>query len=467
MGVSLPTRLYGNNDTHARSEFPQFAQFILHNMVRSRRNARLVSPEADETPRPGRRHANRTDLSGLDIDDDDDEEYNEEVEGVPKGRKKRRLSDDEEDEEDEEEDHNLLADDENVQDDLEVDADADEDEDEDNTPKPDNATPAAPKRVIKKPKRRGRKPIVLAGQDGFYDDDGNLINIHNDEVVIDEDPKCIEKVDANGILQGDRQYRINTFTVLGQGERLYMVSTEPARLVGFRDSYLLFKTHHNLFKKVCSDAEKMDLIERHIIPNSYKGRSVNLVTARSIFREFGARILKDGKKVIDDFWEQKAIDNGDVPGEYADPTELYKFSLNAASAYSEANPAGSGTPPLAGSALVAYQSDPTWMYQMARRTRDYNSGLLSQRGQTFGGVKDIYTGLNFYPVGTQPTICRINRIGDSSGQLVWDTKLYNPDATRKYMGLIDVPAEVFDDADEETKKAILAQQAYEGAALKL
>lgn len=440
-------------------------------MVRSRRSLRLASPESSESSRATRRRTQRPNLSGLDIDEDDDEEYSEEPDEVPVSRRKRRKVTDDEDDGDDEE---ILADDENAQDDPEVDVEGDgeeeeeEEEENENTPQPGaSPAPKAPKRVMKKLKRRGRKPIVQAGQDGFYDDDGNLINIKDDEVVMDEDPKAVEKVDEFGRLKGGRQYRINTFTVLGQGERLYMVSTEPARLVGFRDSYLLFKTHHNLFKKVCTDAEKMDLIERHIIPNSYKGRSVNLVTARSIFREFGARILKDGKKVVDDFWEQKAIDNGDVAGEYADPSELFKYSLNAATAYSEANQPGSGTPPLAGSALVAYQSDPTWMYQMAYKTREYNSSLLSQRSQTFGGVRDVYTGLTFYPSGTQPTVHRITKRKDLSGQIYWDTKLYNPDASRKLTGLRDIPAEIYDDVDEDVRKAILEQRAYEEGAVKL
>ena len=73
--------------------------------------------------------------------------------------------------------------------------------------------------------------------------------IENDEVVIpQEDPKGKEKIDG-GLSSRDRKFRMKTFKLLGKGDRLYMISTEPARLVGFRDSYLLFKTHRTLFKK--------------------------------------------------------------------------------------------------------------------------------------------------------------------------------------------------------------------------
>ena len=39
-------------------------------------------------------------------------------------------------------------------------------------------------------------------------------------------------------------------------------------------------------------------------------------------------MIENGKKVIDDFWEQRAIDNGDIPGELADPDQLYKTKLS-------------------------------------------------------------------------------------------------------------------------------------------
>lgn len=133
-------------------------------------------------------------------------------------------------------------------------------------------------------KRRGRKKMVPATADMPYlDDEGNPLKVERDEIVMeDEDPKALEKVDENGRLKGGREYRNRVFTVLNLGDQLFMLSTEPARLVGFRDSYLLFKTHANtLYKKICTNEEKQDLIERGLLPNSYKGRAVNLVTARA------------------------------------------------------------------------------------------------------------------------------------------------------------------------------------------
>ena len=317
----------------------------------------------------------------------------------------------------------------------------------------------------KVPKKRGRKRTRLTiTDDGFFDEEGNTLNIVDDEVVLDdEDPKGKEKIDTNGNLQGNREFRMKVFTVLGNGDKKFMISTEPARLVGFRDSYLLFKTHRNLFKKVCTHEEKIDLIDRHIIPNSYKGRSVNLVAARSIFREFGARIIKDGKKVIDDFWEQRAIDNGDVPGEYADPAELYGNLYKQPTVLGDTG-SNAGATPIAGAPVVSYQSDPTWMYQIALKTREYNSKLLEQRSQAFiRGIKDVYTGLNFYPTSTQPTRVKMMKVGENEDETItYDTTFVNPNIRSKVTGLKDVPLSIFEDIeDEEVKNAILEQQAYE------
>lgn len=151
--------------------------------------------------------------------------------------------------------------------------------------------------------------------------EGVKYDVVNDDALIDQDPEGDEKVDENGNLQGDRQYRVRTFKIDGKGDRLYMLSTEPARCCGFRDSYLFFAKHPKLFKVVVGDAEKKDLIDRDILPNSYKGRNIGVVTARSVFREFGARIIVGGKKVTDDYKVAEARTNGEIEGELADPND--------------------------------------------------------------------------------------------------------------------------------------------------
>ena len=153
------------------------------------------------------------------------------------------------------------------------------------------------------------------------DKEGTMMDVVNDEVHLPEDDDGEQKVDKLGNLQGGRDYRVRIFTIKGRGERQYMLSTEPARCCGFRDSYLFFTKHLKLYKVIIDDNEKRDLIDREIIPHSYKGRSIGVVTARSVFREFGARIIIGGKRVIDDYYVSEAKEQGAVEGELADPND--------------------------------------------------------------------------------------------------------------------------------------------------
>ncbi len=154
------------------------------------------------------------------------------------------------------------------------------------------------------------------------DKEGNLVDVVDDEVALPEDEEGEKKVGKFGHLQGDREYRCRTFTVLGRGERLYMLSTEPARCVGFRDSYLFFNKHKRLYKIIINDEEKRDMIDRELIPHSYKGRAIGIVTARSVFREFGAQIIVGGKRIIDDYEVKKMKEEGATEGELADPSDI-------------------------------------------------------------------------------------------------------------------------------------------------
>jgi len=145
------------------------------------------------------------------------------------------------------------------------------------------------------------------------------MDVVDDEVALPEDPEGETKVDKNGNLAGGRDYRVRVFPIPGRGDgRLYMLSTEPARCTGFRDSYLFFTKHMQLYKIIVDESEKRALIDAEIIPHSYKGRAIGVVTARSVFREFGARIIIGGRKIIDDYYVTAAKAHGEIEGELAD-----------------------------------------------------------------------------------------------------------------------------------------------------
>lgn len=128
-----------------------------------------------------------------------------------------------------------------------------------------------------------------------------------------------KKVTANGALLGGREYRCRIFLVPNRGEKLFMLATECARVLGYRDSYLLFNKNRSLYKIIANQEEKDDLVQQDILPFSYRSRQIAIVTARSMFRQFGSRVIVNGRRVRDDYWESKARKQGfteeDLAGE--------------------------------------------------------------------------------------------------------------------------------------------------------
>ncbi|KAI0133318.1 hypothetical protein F4776DRAFT_128952 [Hypoxylon sp. NC0597] len=119
-----------------------------------------------------------------------------------------------------------------------------------------------------------------------------------------------KKILPDGQLLGGREYRCRVFSVIGRGPKLFMLATECARVLGYRDSYLLFNKNRSLYKIIANQAEKDDLVFKEIIPFTYRSRQVAIVTARSMFRQFGSRIVVGGRRVRDDYWEEKARRQG-------------------------------------------------------------------------------------------------------------------------------------------------------------
>src|ERR1700712_2476602 len=119
-----------------------------------------------------------------------------------------------------------------------------------------------------------------------------------------------KKAQPNGQLLGGREYRCRTFLVPNRGDKLFMLATECARVLGYRDSYLLFNKNRSLFKIIANQVEKDDLVNQEILPFSYRSRQIAIVTARSMFRQFGSRVIVNGRRVRDDYWETKARKQG-------------------------------------------------------------------------------------------------------------------------------------------------------------
>ncbi|KAF2019715.1 nuclear localization protein-like protein NPL6 [Aaosphaeria arxii CBS 175.79] len=279
---------------------------------------------------------------------------------------------------------------------------------------------------------RGRPRGVPAGPTRVaIDKEGTMMDVVNDEVDLPDDPEGETKVDKMGNLQGGRDYRVRVFTIGGRGDRLYMLSTEPARCCGFRDSYLFFTKHMKLHKIIIDDTEKRDLIDREVIPHSYKGRAIGVVTARSVFREFGARIVIGGKRVIDDYYAQAARERGEIEGEIAEPHDKLPppgepYNKNQYVAWHGASavyhtgvpsvPITNGKLPVGPKRKVNITSA-NWQFEHARSASRFNSVLSQVRKENMQGIYDPHTNLMCFPKITQPTHARWEEVPPSESDV--------------------------------------------------
>lgn len=344
----------------------------------------------------------------------------------------------------------------------------------------DNEGPGTPASSTRRQRGRPRvsiaQPKVERVSASVVPDDAiqEPIQIEDDETVlahVDEDGE--RKVDENGVLFGDRHYRVRTFTILGRGQRLYMLSTEPARCMGYRDSYLFFLRHKTLHRIILDENEKDDLAERELIPNGYRTRQIAVCTARSVFREFGARIVIGGRRVTDDYWEKEYQRLDYQEGSLADPDDRLppagvEYNRNQFVAWHGASNVYHQQPHTErrSTRRMPAIDDVNWITAHAQAASVYNAELGEFRKRMLDGVHEAHTAQEVFPAISQPervvwhevldgaTECRDQRVVDVA--MVIRSTMGGPG------GLLDVDISTFN-ITPEIENAIREQQRLEAA----
>ncbi|KAJ7151429.1 chromatin remodelling complex Rsc7/Swp82 subunit-domain-containing protein [Mycena crocata] len=227
-----------------------------------------------------------------------------------------------------------------------------EEEDEEEVPEADAAMEGEVAAEEKeKEKEKEKEPVApLGGGKPFRKIQGKVYIIEGDEFVTDDDPKGDEKIDKWGNLLAGRRFKAATFILPGRhAERRYMLAIDAARTSGFRDSLYYFRRNPLAFKQNATQPEKDYLISQGKLGSHLRTRSVTLITARSAFKLHGSKMIIDGKWVVDDYYEEKSLEEitarglkaGDPVGELPDPNALYHSNepsnLNTANASNAAN----------------------------------------------------------------------------------------------------------------------------------
>lgn len=144
-----------------------------------------------------------------------------------------------------------------------------------------------------------------------------VVSVYQPESNEDDDEEGNMKVDQHGALIGNRTYTSRAFRLPMRGDTFFFLATEIARVSGYRDSYLLFNKNRNLKKLMTTEAEKAFLIQQELIPYSYRNRQIGVVRALDIYKTFGARVIAKGMRVKDDYYSQRARDQGFTENDYA------------------------------------------------------------------------------------------------------------------------------------------------------
>ncbi|KAJ2846087.1 hypothetical protein IWW36_004511, partial [Coemansia brasiliensis] len=128
----------------------------------------------------------------------------------------------------------------------------------------------------------------------------------SDDEELEKDEAGEAKIDADGYLQGGREFICPIFRspFRRNKKRQYVLTMDCCRYMGARDSYMLFKQHPRMRRVETTQEERDLLADRMMIPKVTRFRPIALITARTAFREFGARIVKNGRYIVDDYWEE-------------------------------------------------------------------------------------------------------------------------------------------------------------------
>ncbi|PWN20099.1 hypothetical protein BCV69DRAFT_283634 [Microstroma glucosiphilum] len=256
-----------------------------------------------------------------------------------------------------------------------------------------------------------------------------------DELELPGDEEGDKKIDANGNLLGGRVWKAAPFTssMRSNPHKVYLLSVDAARTVGFRDSLSLFRSHLRLVKLALLPQEKDDLIAAGRLNAQLRGRNVTIVTAKSVFKQFGAKAIKGGRAVIDDYYEADAKAALEKSGRHEDQgqvveaedyrshaerrrdadrerdrtrrppdahtTALYDFHGNLITTTFGDNGAppfvrSSGWPSRRAAQIRADLSEENWMLEMARNVQGMNAELAENRKERLMKFTDPVEGVS-------------------------------------------------------------------------
>ncbi|TYJ54575.1 hypothetical protein B9479_004804 [Cryptococcus floricola] len=163
---------------------------------------------------------------------------------------------------------------------------------------------------------------------------GEEYTVGDDELVVANDPKGDTKIDECGRLLGGREYKPVTFTSTERRnpDRLYALTIDAARACGYGDSLAFLRRYPTILKLSCTAGERLKLIDLNRISGNLKHRQVTMVALRNVYKAMGAKVVKNGRHVVDDYYEDRAAAEcaaeGIEPGSLVPEEEFVQIAQN-------------------------------------------------------------------------------------------------------------------------------------------
>ncbi|CAG8787061.1 5894_t:CDS:2, partial [Dentiscutata erythropus] len=117
---------------------------------------------------------------------------------------------------------------------------------------------------------------VTSKEDKSKEGNNMKLDVDSEEnEIIDE--KGEQKITKDGELLGGRKYKVPVFQLESRESTLYMCSMEPAKCLGFRDSYLFFSKNPSLKRISATDEEREWLVANGYLPSNFRNRAITIV----------------------------------------------------------------------------------------------------------------------------------------------------------------------------------------------
>lgn len=153
--------------------------------------------------------------------------------------------------------------------------------------------------------RKGVNTPQFAGHDRVKDESMMAY------AMLEKDPLGEKKISVTGHLHGGRCYLFNTFTLI-KSSHLFVLVSDLINTIQFEGSEGAFSEKYDQFMplELLKDEENF-LVKEGLL--SSPGSDAKYITARSAFVQFGAAVIASGTRILDDYWENIAKQQGLTP----------------------------------------------------------------------------------------------------------------------------------------------------------